>query len=67
MVDGKVWVRSGMQVNERSGEVIGRDLRGMFSSTVHVGGMFVNRRSGWVITKYTRGLLSLAVLKGCSR
>ena len=67
MVDGKVWARSGMQVNERSGEVRGSDLRGMFSSTVHVGGMFVNRRSGWVIKKYTRGLLSSAMLKGCSR
>ena len=59
--------RLGMQVEERSSGVIGRNSRGLLSSTIHVRGMLVDKRSGWVMGKYMGGLLSLAMLEGSSR
>ena len=51
MVNGKVWARFGIQVDERSGGVMGRDSRGLLSLTIHVEGMLVVGRSGWVMGK----------------
>ena len=42
-VDGKVWARSGMQVDGRSGRVMGRDSEGLLSSAVPGRGMLVGR------------------------
>ena len=59
--------RSGMQVDERSGGVIGRNSIGLLSLTILVRGMLVDKRSGWVMGKYVGGLLNLAVLEDSSR
>ena len=59
--------RSGMQVGERSSEVMGRNLGGLLSSTIWVGEMMFGGRLGYVMGKYSRDLLSSTVLEGRQR